>query len=156
MGLVVALVCVAEPLEGADADGAVEAAGPEGDAVAHVAVQQVTLHLAVAGHVQHVARYVQTDPVAATSFRLIRSTFNFVTTHRFGQVVAYLAFDNLYLEGSTIEATGTSSQIRTKLRDWAVWQARAGCSSQAALSSNDSKTLYIPTKQAQDSEKTQI
>ena len=39
--------------------------------------------------------------------------------------------------------TGISSQIRTKLRDWAVWQARAGCYSQAALSSNDSKTLYF-------------
>ena len=37
--------------------------------------------------------------------------------------------------------TGTLSQIRTKLRDWAVWQARAGCYSQAALSLNDSKTL---------------
>ena len=35
-----------------------------------------------------------------------------------------------------------SSQIRTKLRDGAVWQARAGCYSQAALSSNHSKTLY--------------
>ena len=33
--------------------------------------------------------------------------------------------------------TGISSQIRTKLRDW----ARAGCYSQAALPSNDSKTL---------------
>ena len=39
--------------------------------------------------------------------------------------------------------TGISSHIRTKLRDWAIWQARAGCYSQAALSSNDSKTLYI-------------
>ena len=39
--------------------------------------------------------------------------------------------------------TGISSEIMTKLRDWAVWQARAGCYSQAALSSNDSKTLYI-------------
>ena len=38
--------------------------------------------------------------------------------------------------------TGISSEIRTKLRDWAIWQARAGCYSQAALSSNDSKTLY--------------
>ena len=37
--------------------------------------------------------------------------------------------------------TGISSEMRTKLRDWAVWQARAGCYSQAALSSNDSKTL---------------
>ena len=34
------------------------------------------------------------------------------------------------------------SEIRTKLRDWAVWQGRAGCYSQAALSSKDSKTLY--------------
>ena len=32
--------------------------------------------------------------------------------------------------------------IRTKLLHWAIWQARAGCYSQAALSSNDSKTLY--------------
>ena len=32
--------------------------------------------------------------------------------------------------------------MRTKLRDWAVWQSRAGCYSRAALSSNDSKTLY--------------
>ena len=39
-------------------------------------------------------------------------------------------------------STEISSQIRTELRDWAVWQARAGCYSQAALSSNDSKTLY--------------
>ena len=39
-------------------------------------------------------------------------------------------------------STGISSQIRTKLRDWDVWQARAGIYPQAALSSNDSKTLY--------------
>ena len=38
--------------------------------------------------------------------------------------------------------TEISSQIGIKLRDWAVWQARAGRYSQAALSSNDSKTLY--------------
>ena len=38
--------------------------------------------------------------------------------------------------------TGISSQIGTKLRGLAVWQAGAGCYSQAALSSNDSKTLY--------------
>ena len=37
--------------------------------------------------------------------------------------------------------TGISSQIRTKLRDPAVWQVGAGCYSQAAVSSNDSKTL---------------
>ena len=68
VGLVVALVGVAEPLEGADADGAVEAARPEGDAVPHVAVQQVTLHLAVPGHVKHVPRYVQPDPVFRAKF----------------------------------------------------------------------------------------
>ena len=62
MRLVVALVGVAQPLEGADADGAVEAAGPEGHAVAHVAVQQVALNLAIPGHVQHVAGNVQPDP----------------------------------------------------------------------------------------------
>ena len=39
--------------------------------------------------------------------------------------------------------TGISSQIRTNLRDWAVWQAKAGCYSQAALSSNKSKTLSV-------------
>ena len=39
--------------------------------------------------------------------------------------------------------TGISSQIRTKLRDWAIWPALAGCHSWAALSSNDSKTLYL-------------
>ena len=33
--------------------------------------------------------------------------------------------------------TGISSEVGTKLRDWASWQARAGCYSQAALSSND-------------------
>ena len=36
--------------------------------------------------------------------------------------------------------TGISSQIGTKLRDWAVGQARAGCYSQVGLSSIDSKT----------------
>ena len=37
--------------------------------------------------------------------------------------------------------TGFSSEIGTKLRDWAVGQAGGSCYSQAALSSNDSKTL---------------
>ena len=37
--------------------------------------------------------------------------------------------------------TRITSQIRIKLRDWAIWQARAGCYSKAALSSTDSKTL---------------
>ena len=39
--------------------------------------------------------------------------------------------------------TGISSHFGAKLRDWTVSQSRAGCYSQAALSSNDSKTLYI-------------
>ena len=39
--------------------------------------------------------------------------------------------------------TGFSSEIGTKLRDWAVGQAGGSCYSRAAVSSNDSKTLYI-------------
>ena len=39
--------------------------------------------------------------------------------------------------------TGFSSEIGTKLRESAVGQAGGSCYSQAALSSNDSKTLYI-------------
>ena len=39
--------------------------------------------------------------------------------------------------------TGFSSEIGTKLRDWAVGQAWGSCYSWAALSSNDSKTLYL-------------
>ena len=38
--------------------------------------------------------------------------------------------------------TGFSSEIGTKLRDWAVGQAGGSCYSPAALSANDSKTLY--------------
>ena len=39
--------------------------------------------------------------------------------------------------------TGFSSEIGTKLRDWAVGQAGGSCYSRAALSSNDSKTRYM-------------
>ena len=39
--------------------------------------------------------------------------------------------------------TGFSSEIGTKLRDWAVGQAAESCYSRAALSSNDSKTRYV-------------
>ena len=39
--------------------------------------------------------------------------------------------------------TGFSSEIGTKLRDWAAGQAVGSCYSWAALSSNDSKTLYL-------------
>ena len=42
----------------------------------------------------------------------------------------------------TVQDTGISSEIGTKLRDWAVGQAGGSCYSQAALSSNDSKTRY--------------
>ena len=38
--------------------------------------------------------------------------------------------------------TGFSSEIGTKLRESAVGQAGGSCYSRAALSSNDSKTLY--------------
>ena len=38
--------------------------------------------------------------------------------------------------------TGFSSEIGTKLHDWAVGQAGGSCYSQASLSSNDSKTRY--------------
>ena len=39
--------------------------------------------------------------------------------------------------------TGFSSEIGTKLRDWAVGQAGGSCYSWAALSSSDSKTRYL-------------
>ena len=47
------------------------------------------------------------------------------------------------LRPSRSNLTVISSQMRTKLRDRAIWQARVGCYSQAALSSNDPKTLYM-------------
>ena len=34
---------------------------------------------------------------------------------------------NLRMTSREQPYTGISSQIRTKLRDWAVWQVRAGC-----------------------------
>ena len=43
----------------------------------------------------------------------------------------------------TLSTTGISSHSRAKFRDWADRQTGAGCYSQAALSSNDSKTRYI-------------
>ena len=43
---------------------------------------------------------------------------------------------------NTISNTGFLSQLRAKLRDWAVRPVRAGCHSWAALSLIDSKTLY--------------
>ena len=44
---------------------------------------------------------------------------------------------------SKASSTGFSSEIGTKLREAAVGQARGSCYSRAALSSNDSKTLYL-------------
>ena len=40
-------------------------------------------------------------------------------------------------------STGFSSEIGTKLRELAVGQAGGSCYSWAALSSNESKTLYM-------------
>ena len=58
-----------------------------------------------------------------------------------------LAYISSYGESSTNKvSTEISSQIGTKLRDWAVGQAGAGCYSRAALSSNDSKTRYRVTR----------
>ena len=42
-----------------------------------------------------------------------------------------------------LASTGFSSEIGTKLRDWALGQAGGSCYSQAALSSKDSKNRYI-------------
>ena len=50
--------------------------------------------------------------------------------------------------------TGFSSEIRTKLRDWAVGQVGAGCYSWAALSSNDSKTRYYIDSTTDDNSET--
>ena len=41
-----------------------------------------------------------------------------------------------------VSCTGFSSEIGTKLRESAVGRAGGSCYSRAALSSNDSKTLY--------------
>ena len=48
------------------------------------------------------------------------------------------------LFGDFAESKVILSQIRTKLCDWAVWQARSGCYSQAAFSSNDLGTIHGP------------
>ena len=48
--------------------------------------------------------------------------------------------ENIFMEDISF-FTGFSSEIGTKLRDWAVGQAWGSCYSWAALSSNDSKTL---------------
>ena len=58
------------------------------------------------------------------------------------RMLCYLSLTEQSFQSSS--STGFSSEIGTKLRDWAVGQAGAGCYSLAALSSNDSKTLYGP------------
>ena len=66
-----------------------------------------------------------------------------VERERLDEFPASVAFPTAAAENRD---TGISSQIRTKLRDWAIGQARAGCYSQAAVSSNYSKTLYMLLK----------
>ena len=51
--------------------------------------------------------------------------------------------DGANLTMSMQKNTGFSSEIGTKLCDWAVGQAWGSCYSWAALSSNDSKMLYL-------------
>ena len=46
-------------------------------------------------------------------------------------------------KGDRNSSTGFSSEIGTKLRDWAVGQTEGSCCSQAAVSSNDSKTRQV-------------
>ena len=53
-----------------------------------------------------------------------------------------MPLSDLYVGGHKLDITGFSSEIGTKLRDWAVGQAGGSFYSRAALSSNDSKTLY--------------
>ena len=52
-------------------------------------------------------------------------------------------WNNLSGGNVKVSFTGISSQIRNKLRYWAVGPARGSCYYQAALSSNDSKTRYF-------------
>ena len=73
--------------------------------------------------------------------------FGIALTHHFC-LVLYAAFTEPghHLLAEPFLSTGFSSEIGTKLRDWAVGQAGGSCYSRAALSSNDSKTLYIQRK----------
>lgn len=50
---------------------------------------------------------------------------------------------NMLFSPALTTTTGISSHLRAKLSDWADRLAEAGCYSWAALSSNDSKTLYL-------------
>ena len=52
----------------------------------------------------------------------------------------------IWMKAIFFHCTGFSSEIGTKLRESAVGQAGGSCYSRAALSSNDSKTLYAPMK----------
>ena len=76
-------------------------------------------------------------PVAATSFLpspILPTPAG--DSHKIGPGAGVLPLD-------CVQCTGILSQIRTKLRDWAVGQTGGSCYSWAALSSNDSKTLYV-------------
>lgn len=53
---------VAEPLDGGDADGGVEGARAEGDALAHVGEEEVALDVALEGDVEHGGGDVHADP----------------------------------------------------------------------------------------------
>ena len=77
------------------------------------------------------------------------SNFTLSNTRGLETATVHRAADGAFIEVRPFPAaadpdassTGFSSQIRTKLRDWAVWPVRAGCHFWAAMSSNDSKTL---------------
>ena len=59
--------------------------------------------------------------------------------------ISHRKVSRLIMKGTEIIlvcATGFSSEIGTKLRESAVRQGKGSCYSRAALSSNDSKTLY--------------
>ena len=58
--------------------------------------------------------------------------------------IGLLSYANMFRHLFWLKAgtTGFSSHSGTKLRDWAIRQAVAGCYSWAAMSSNDSKTRY--------------
>lgn len=62
LGARLAALGVAEPLDGADADGRVERARAEGHALPYVGEQQVALDVPLEGHIQHRRRDVHADP----------------------------------------------------------------------------------------------
>ena len=67
---------------------------------------------------------------------------NFQNLHKFRTEIYDIVVDSKQLH-AVESRSWFLSEIGTKLRDWAVGQAGGSCYSQAALSSNDSKTLYL-------------